>query len=209
MWILSSHVPTACASQGSFSDLASRAITRLCNKSCLVAVWSHSIRAAVSSIVLTAPCVPDDRHPENLSDSRLSRQDTRDGMGRPIIQISLKDFETRKNEIAAELWRAATEIGFFYLKDHGLTQVRSCLIALMAQLLLHASIVLCLMQTSTHKGILQAEMQQMLSLSEQFFKLPAEQKANFKFDLVSYQANLCPSLFQCHQMHLCPMLPET
>ena len=44
-------------------------------------------------------------------------------MGRPIIQISLKDFETRKNKIASELWRAATEIGFFYLKDHGLTDV--------------------------------------------------------------------------------------
>lgn len=71
-------------------------------------------------------------------------------MGRPIIQVSLKDFETRKNKIASELWRAATEIGFFYLKDHGLTD---------------------------------AEMQHMLSLSEQFFKLPAEQKANFKFDL--------------------------
>ncbi|DBA91455.1 TPA: hypothetical protein ACH3X1_003093 [Trebouxia sp. C0004] len=71
-------------------------------------------------------------------------------MGRPIIQISLKHFETRKNEIAAELCRAATEIGFVYLKDQGLTE---------------------------------AEMQHMLSLSKQFFKLPAEQKANFKFDL--------------------------
>jgi isopenicillin N synthase-like dioxygenase len=109
-------------------------------------------------------------------------------MGRPIIQISLKDFETRKNEIAAELWRAATEIGFFYLKDHGLTEVRSCLVALIAQLLFHASVNLCLMHSQffTHKRILQAEMQHMLNLSEQFFKLPAEQKANFKFDLVSY-----------------------
>ncbi len=44
-------------------------------------------------------------------------------MGRPIVQISLKDFETRKEEIAAELRRAATEIGFFYLKDHGLSAV--------------------------------------------------------------------------------------
>ena len=44
-------------------------------------------------------------------------------MGRPIVQISLKDFDTRKEEIAAELWKAATEIGFFYLKDHDLTAV--------------------------------------------------------------------------------------
>ncbi len=49
-----------------------------------------------------------------------------ESMGRPIIQISLKDFETRKNQIASELWRAATEIGFFYLKDHGLTEVDPC-----------------------------------------------------------------------------------
>ena len=49
-----------------------------------------------------------------------------DSMGRPIIQISLKDFETRKSDIASELWRAATEIGFFYLKDHGLTEVDLC-----------------------------------------------------------------------------------
>ena len=45
-------------------------------------------------------------------------------MGRPIVQISLKDFDVRKKEIAADLWKAATEIGFFYLKDHELTAVR-------------------------------------------------------------------------------------
>ncbi|KAL0033877.1 hypothetical protein WJX77_008803 [Trebouxia sp. C0004] len=91
-------------------------------------------------------------------------------MGRPIIQISLKHFETRKNEIAAELCRAATEIGFVYLKDQGLTE---------------------------------AEMQHMLSLSKQFFKLPAEQKANFKFDLnkntgwESGQQSLCLDFESC------------
>ena len=151
-------------------------------------------------------CVPGDRHLENPSDTHLSAKDTRGSMGRPIIQISLKDFETRKNEIASELWRAATEIGFFYLKDHGLTDVGSCLIALVPQLLCHATIDLCLMHSDlfTHKRILQAEMQHMLSLSEQFFNLPAEQKANFKFDLVSYQGSLCKSLCTSHQMCLRP-----
>lgn len=42
---------------------------------------------------------------------------------RPIVQISLKDFENRKREIAADLWKAATDVGFFYLKDHELTEV--------------------------------------------------------------------------------------
>ena len=44
-------------------------------------------------------------------------------MGRPIVQISLKDFATLQKAIAAELWTAATETGFFYLKDHDLTAV--------------------------------------------------------------------------------------
>ena len=35
-------------------------------------------------------------------------------MVRPIVQVSLKDFETRKQEVAAELWKAATEIGMLY-----------------------------------------------------------------------------------------------
>ena len=46
-------------------------------------------------------------------------------MVRPIVQVSLKDFDDRKLEITNELWKAATEIGFFYLKDHGLSEVRS------------------------------------------------------------------------------------
>ena len=32
---------------------------------------------------------------------------------RPIVKVSLRDFHARKQEIAAELWRASTEIGFF------------------------------------------------------------------------------------------------
>lgn len=42
---------------------------------------------------------------------------------RPITQVSLRDFEARKPEIAKDLWRAATEIGFFYLCDTVITEV--------------------------------------------------------------------------------------
>ena len=43
---------------------------------------------------------------------------------RPIIQVSLRDFKNRKQEIARDLWKAATEIGFFYLCDTGISEVR-------------------------------------------------------------------------------------
>ena len=39
---------------------------------------------------------------------------------RTIPRISLADFEARREEITAELWTAATEIGFFQLVDHGI-----------------------------------------------------------------------------------------
>ncbi|KAK9909897.1 hypothetical protein WJX75_009198 [Coccomyxa subellipsoidea] len=71
-------------------------------------------------------------------------------MVRPIVQVSLRDFDDRKQEITKELWKAATDVGFFYLKDHGLSE---------------------------------DEIQQMFRLSEAFFKLPAETKANYRFDL--------------------------
>lgn len=41
---------------------------------------------------------------------------------RPIIQVSLRDFKNRKQEIARDLWKAATEIGFFYLCDTGISE---------------------------------------------------------------------------------------
>ena len=44
---------------------------------------------------------------------------------RPIVQVSLKNFEQRKQEITKELWDAANDVGFFYLKDHGLTEASS------------------------------------------------------------------------------------
>ncbi len=39
---------------------------------------------------------------------------------RTIPVISLADFELRRAEITDELWRAATEVGFFQLRDHGI-----------------------------------------------------------------------------------------
>ncbi|EIE22069.1 oxidoreductase [Coccomyxa subellipsoidea C-169] len=71
-------------------------------------------------------------------------------MGRPIVQVSLDDFENRKQEITNDLWKAATEIGFFYLKDHGLSG---------------------------------DEIKHMFEISEAFFKLPADVKAKYRFDL--------------------------
>lgn len=41
---------------------------------------------------------------------------------REIRIIDLSDFETRKYEIAEQLWQAAVEIGFFQLKNHGIPQ---------------------------------------------------------------------------------------
>ncbi|WP_186425176.1 isopenicillin N synthase family dioxygenase [Cupriavidus metallidurans] len=39
---------------------------------------------------------------------------------REIRCIDLSDFDTRKPEIADQLWRAATDIGFFQLRHHGI-----------------------------------------------------------------------------------------
>lgn len=53
-------------------------------------------------------------------------------MVRPIIQVSLRNYEARKQEIAADLWKAATEIGFFYLKDTGMSEVGERLLWLLS-----------------------------------------------------------------------------
>ena len=45
-------------------------------------------------------------------------------MVRPIVQVDLAQFETRKQEITTELWSAATDTGFFYLKNTGISEVR-------------------------------------------------------------------------------------
>lgn len=44
-------------------------------------------------------------------------------MVRPIVQVSLRDFANRKHDISAELLRAATDVGFFYLCDTGISEV--------------------------------------------------------------------------------------
>jgi len=44
--------------------------------------------------------------------------------GREIRVIDLSDFAERREEIADQLWTAATEIGFFQLSGHGIPQVR-------------------------------------------------------------------------------------
>lgn len=43
-------------------------------------------------------------------------------MVRPIVQVSLRDFANRKHDISAELLRAATDVGFFYLCDTGISE---------------------------------------------------------------------------------------
>ena len=109
-------------------------------------------------------------------------------MGRPIVQISLKDFDVRKKEIASELWRAATEIGFFYLKDHELSAVRACTFQCTQSFDYAYAYTGCREATlhgvAAHDDLVQAEMEHMLSLSEAFFSLPADKKAEYKFDLV-------------------------
>ena len=43
---------------------------------------------------------------------------------RSVIQVSLRDYESRKAEIGKDLWKAASETGFFYLCDTGISAVR-------------------------------------------------------------------------------------
>jgi isopenicillin N synthase-like dioxygenase len=42
--------------------------------------------------------------------------------GREIPRIDMSDFAARKTEIAEQLWKASTEIGFFQLVNHGIAQ---------------------------------------------------------------------------------------
>lgn len=63
--------------------------------------------------------------PSEYSLAELRLESTVGGIGveaedRSIPVISLADFEQRRDEIADQLWRAATEIGFFQLCDHGI-----------------------------------------------------------------------------------------
>lgn len=58
--------------------------------------------------------------------AELNKETRIGGMGvevaRDIPQIDMSDFLTRKPEISQALWRAATEIGFFQLSNHGIPQ---------------------------------------------------------------------------------------
>jgi isopenicillin N synthase-like dioxygenase len=56
----------------------------------------------------------------------LNKEATFGGIGRNkariIPKIDLSNYEVRKSEIADQLWQAATDIGFFQLFNHGITQ---------------------------------------------------------------------------------------
>jgi isopenicillin N synthase-like dioxygenase len=57
--------------------------------------------------------------------TELARESRMGGAGseasdREIRRVSLRDFEARRDEVTAELWSAASDIGFFQLVDHGI-----------------------------------------------------------------------------------------
>jgi isopenicillin N synthase-like dioxygenase len=58
--------------------------------------------------------------------AELKKEQTFGGMGktkaRDVPRIDLSNFDARKQEIADQLWKASTEIGFFQLVNHGLPQ---------------------------------------------------------------------------------------
>ncbi|WP_242612516.1 isopenicillin N synthase family dioxygenase [Corticibacter populi] len=53
-----------------------------------------------------------------------------ESLSREVRRIDLSDFDSRKEEIAEQLWNAATEIGFFQVYNHGipLEQVRGAFV---------------------------------------------------------------------------------
>ena len=60
------------------------------------------------------------------AESELAKERTFGGRGievdRSIPRIHLSDYGRRRDEIDAQLWTAATEVGFFQLVDHGIDQ---------------------------------------------------------------------------------------
>ena len=118
-------------------------------------------------------------------------------MGRPIVQVDLTNFEERKHEITKELWSAATDTGFFYLKNTGISEV-SGPVLLQSQAPQHVMYspyitsslsALCqimkVLGDVRYRYGLQDEIRRMFSLSKAFFDLSPEVKARYRFDLVS------------------------
>ena len=62
----------------------------------------------------------------NYGLAELKKEATFGGIGatkaRDVPRIDMSDFEARKDEIADQLWKASTEIGFFQLVNHGIPQ---------------------------------------------------------------------------------------
>lgn len=65
---------------------------------------------------------------KNYGLAELNKEATFGGMGREkardVPQIDLSDFDNCKAEIADQLWKASTEIGFFQLVNHGIPQAQ-------------------------------------------------------------------------------------
>lgn len=67
---------------------------------------------------------PSPQTPSGYGLGELEKESRMGGMGqetqREIRIVDVADFERRHAEIADEIWRAATEIGFFQVKNHGI-----------------------------------------------------------------------------------------
>ncbi|MBX6317687.1 2OG-Fe(II) oxygenase family protein [Pigmentiphaga sp.] len=72
----------------------------------------------------TTNATPASKTPSTYALGELEKESRMGGMGleapREIRIIDISDFDRRKAEIADEIWQAATEIGFFQVKNHGI-----------------------------------------------------------------------------------------
>jgi isopenicillin N synthase-like dioxygenase len=65
------------------------------------------------------PTSPEPRMGELLKESRMGAMGSETN-AREIRRVDLSDYETRKGEIAEQLWAASTDIGFFQVVNHGI-----------------------------------------------------------------------------------------